>query len=146
MNASFWDSLDYSADVPFPLTCRNPCRASFRETVTLMQLFMMEMIVFQITSTRPLYLYYPRPFGMRIMVVHASSAVRQPSRNCRCIILTTPYHLVLIWYFYYVASLSHDLRCSARITDGPPALTVWGLCTAATILSLLGESLLITAI
>ena len=122
MNASFWDILDYSADVPFPLTCRNPCRASFRETVTLMQVFMMEMIIFQITSTRPLSLYYPRPFGMRIMVVHASSAVRQPSRNCRCIILTTTYHLVLIGSSSCVASMSHVLRCSTRIPNVPPTI------------------------
>ena len=59
------------------------------------------------------------------MLVHVSSAVRWPSHNYRCIILTTAPHLILTGSLSRVASLSYIMRCYTRIPDGPTALSVW---------------------
>ena len=59
--------------------------------VVLRRLFMIVVIILQITSTNLTTLYYPLPFWMRIMVVQVSSAGTITLWNVSCAILT-------IWY------------------------------------------------
>ena len=74
---------------------------------------MIVVIVFHMTSTNLITLYYPLPFGSRIMVVQISYDGTLPSWNVSCAILIKASHMVLSGFFSCVASLRHIFICSA---------------------------------
>ena len=122
MPASCCASLSSNVAIPVPLTCPNLCRASWIEMAILRRLFMVVVIIFLITYTKPIPLHSPFPFGRRIIVVQVSSAGTLPSQNISCDILTKSYYLFLSDFFFYLVSLSHIFKCSTCIPEVPPAL------------------------
>ena len=140
MTASCCAILASSVQVPVPVPCRNPCKASWRDIYALRWAFMMVVITFQITPTSPMPLYPHRPFGMRITVVQVSYSGMRTSRNSSCVILTNTYYLDVLGSLPHVASHIHNFRCSDRIPNVPPILTVWRPCTTTVIYYLLDRS------
>ena len=137
MRASFCASLASRVVVPIPLPYLNPCRAPWRYISILRRLFMIVLIIFQVTSTITIHLQSPFLFVIRIIVVQVSSAGILPSRNVSWAILTKA-SIYLSGLFSHVASLSHIFLCSAHIPEGPPALPTWILRTTSSFSSSLG--------
>ena len=111
-------------DVPVPLHCQKPCKASCRTMELRRRILTIDAHTFQMTSTTPMHMYPPPPFSMSTIVVHGISYGMYPSRNATCFILTNLSHASISGSFSLVASRSHDFRCSAFIHDGPPARPV----------------------
>ena len=106
--------------------------------VVIRHLFMIVVTIFHIAYTKPIPLYSPLLIGRRILVVQVISAVTIPSWSVIVAILPKVSHLVLSRFFPRVASLSHILRCSGCIPEGPSALLAWRLRTTAAISYSLG--------
>ena len=96
-------------------------------------LLTIDVQTFQIASTIAIHLYPPSTFGIRTIVVHIIASGMNPSPNTTYVKLTTLSQASVSVYFSLVASRSHDLRCSAIISNGPPVRHEWILCTAAVI-------------
>ena len=68
MTDSCWSNFSSCVAVPDPLPFKNSHRVSWRDMDSLRRSFMVAEIIFQITFTSTMPLYYPCPFGERIML------------------------------------------------------------------------------
>ena len=73
----------------------------------LNRLFMIVVIIFQITYTNPIPLYLPFTFRRSILVVQVIYVGTLPSWNISCAILTKASHLVLYGFFSRLDFMSH---------------------------------------
>ena len=96
-------------------------------------LFTIDVQTFQMVSIIPIPMYSLPPFGISNIVVHINDSRMYPSQNSTCITLTTLSDVLVSGSFSLVAPHSHDLRCSAFISNGPPALLNHIFLTAAAI-------------
>ena len=76
----YWSTIDNSCtslssniSVPFPLTARNPCRTSWRQTLALSQVFMIASNTLHRYSNSTMTRVSVFPFGIRTMIVQPSS-------------------------------------------------------------------------
>ena len=120
--ASCWDSLAYIVAVHVPLPSLNPRSASCSPTLLFIRQLTTTEHTLHRTSTIPMYLYYPFPFGMRTIFDHAISSGIVPSLNITCTSRTARSHRLPSGSFSRQASLRHPFRSSALIPDRPPAL------------------------
>ena len=113
-----------------PRTPLNPCRALCNTAPCFNRQFISATHTFHATSTSPIPRCSPFPFGMKIIVAHASSAGGVPSLNVRCTNLTKTPHCLFTGYFLRVASRSYPFKSSAHIPGGPPNLPPFSPFTA----------------
>ena len=119
---SFCSSLASMIAVPVPLPFWNPCKTSCNTIELRSRVFTIDVQTFQMVSTRPMHIYSPTLFCIRNIVVHIKASGMYLSQNATCMTLTTLSHVSVSGSFYLVAARNHDLRSSAFIPNGPPAL------------------------
>ena len=121
--------------VPTPLPCQKPCKASCRTMVLCSRLFKIDVQTSQTTSTSPMTLQPPPPFGISTTIFHIIASRLYPARNATCVILNNLSHLSVSGSFSLVDSCIHVFRCSEFMPDEPPACPVQSFHTAAAISS-----------
>ena len=76
-------------EVPVPQPSRNPCSASCNLIPAVSRRCRFIATTFQVTSTSPIPLNSPFPFGISTTVCHVASSARFPSQNAGWVISTT---------------------------------------------------------
>ena len=122
ISVSLCSSFTLKETIPIPHPSLKPQRTSWNLNALSVMRLISPGMVFQRTSTRPIPLYSPLPFGMRTTVYHVHLVGRVPYLKSVWTKSTTRSQLSVAGTFSYVAVEIHPWRCSTHIYDVPPEL------------------------